>query len=372
MSRALRLLFFGSDDFALPTLKALHRCAGAGGNVAALDCVCPARHNFRGRRGLLPVAAYAEEHGLRVHPVGAEHRGTLAAWEPPAAGAFDLAVVVSFGYFLPPRLLRRFPLGAVNLHPSLLPRWRGASPVQHTLLGGDARAGVSVIDVHPTRMDGGDVLLQRELPGFDASAAAGVTHAALRADLAAFGARCVADVAGGGRDAFAAAREAAVPQGALLRASGDADADADDEHAQPRAPKVTKAMSEVVFADEGAEAAFRRWRALGDGAAGGGGCWATLAGRHVRIVEMGGVCVDDDGDGGGGGGANDGGGAGAWRLERRCRVQGGQVFDRALTVVCADGARVAVTRMGMETKKTTTGEAFKNGYFATLGDQRFA
>ena len=364
----LRVLFFGSDDFALPTLKALHRSSKA--HVAALDCVCPARSNFRRRSGPLPVARYCEEHGLPVHPVGPEHRGTLAAWDPPAsAAAFDLAVVVSFGYFLPRALLERFPLGAVNLHPSLLPRWRGASPVQHTLLHGDARAGVSVIDVHPTRMDAGDVLAQAELEGFDGGAGAGarVTHAALRASLAELGASAVADVAGRGRDAFVAAREASVPQAALLQAA-NGDADAGDADAQPRAPKVTKAMGEVVFAGEGAAAVARRWRALGDGAAGGGGCWATLDGRRVKLIELAGV-VDDDG------GESESAAAGTWQMDRRCRIHDGgdgEAVDKAVTVVCADGARVAVTRLQMEGKKPATGEAFNNGFKAALGDQLFA
>ena len=73
---------------------------------------------------------------------------------------FDVGVVVSFGYFLPLRLIQSFPMGMINLHPSLLPEYRGASPIQHALLHNDAITGVSVIDLHPTTMDAGDILLQ--------------------------------------------------------------------------------------------------------------------------------------------------------------------------------------------------------------------
>ena len=76
---------------------------------------------------------------------------------------FDLAVVVSFGHFLSPLLLSCFNYGAINMHPSLLPKYRGAAPIYHTILNDEKETGVSIIDVHPKTIDGGDILLQKKM-----------------------------------------------------------------------------------------------------------------------------------------------------------------------------------------------------------------
>eukprot|EP01133_Synstelium_polycarpum_P005699 gene5699-6583_t len=73
---------------------------------------------------------------------------------------FDVAVVVSFGYFIPKTVLSTFRYGGINMHPSLLPRHRGAAPLYHTMLNGDKETGVSIIKLDPKRFDTGDILLQ--------------------------------------------------------------------------------------------------------------------------------------------------------------------------------------------------------------------
>lgn len=77
---------------------------------------------------------------------------------------YDLGVVVSFGYFIPSRVIESFRLGMINIHPSLLPKYRGASPVQYTLWEGETETGVSIITVHPNKIDGGKILKQSRLP----------------------------------------------------------------------------------------------------------------------------------------------------------------------------------------------------------------
>ncbi len=72
--------------------------------------------------------------------------------------AFDVGIVSSFALFIPPRVISQLPL--INIHPSLLPRWRGPAPIQFTLLTGDEEAGVSIIDLHPKEIDAGDILVQ--------------------------------------------------------------------------------------------------------------------------------------------------------------------------------------------------------------------
>ena len=69
-------------------------------------------------------------------------------------------MVVSFGYMLPDRLISQFRHGVINIHPSLLPAYRGSSPIQFAIARGDRETGVSIIDVHPTRIDGGDIISQ--------------------------------------------------------------------------------------------------------------------------------------------------------------------------------------------------------------------
>ena len=200
-ARFISILFCGSDDVSLPTLRALHAALGApppspgAAAVTGLGVLCPGpRPVGRGQgTAVLPVPAFARAAGLPCLEVPYGVRSLSA---PPFGGElsaflarqrFDLGVVVSFGYLLPSQpLLSALPLGAINLHPSALPRHRGAAPVPHTLLAGDARTAACVIEVHPTRMDAGAVLAQEEV-----AVPPGIGAPALTAQLAALGAAAV-------------------------------------------------------------------------------------------------------------------------------------------------------------------------------------
>jgi len=91
---------------------------------------------------------------------------SIKEWEHPrffgrvAATQKDVAVVVSFKHFLPPSLIQKFPAASLNIHPSLLPKYRGASPIQHALLNGDSQTGISIIDLDPGKFDAGRVYYQ--------------------------------------------------------------------------------------------------------------------------------------------------------------------------------------------------------------------
>lgn len=76
---------------------------------------------------------------------------------------YDLGVVVSFGYFIPPPVIQSFKYGAINVHPSLLPRHRGAAPIQHTILTGDDETGVTVQELSEKAFDAGRILTQKTL-----------------------------------------------------------------------------------------------------------------------------------------------------------------------------------------------------------------
>lgn len=135
-----RLVFAGSSDFAVPTLAALL----AGGWDVAGVLTQPDRPAGR-RRRLTPTAVkdFATQHGLGLQtPVtlrAPEAQADLAALRP------EVMVVVDYGLILPPAVLRLPPAGCINGHASLLPRWRGAAPIQHAILAGDSHTGVSVM-----------------------------------------------------------------------------------------------------------------------------------------------------------------------------------------------------------------------------------
>ncbi|MCP3983516.1 MAG: methionyl-tRNA formyltransferase [bacterium] len=152
----MRLLFFGTPEFAVPTLARL-----LAGNHPVVGVVSqPDRRRGRGRKTTpSPVAAHAMSAGVplfRPEKVGAQTvADELAATEP------DLGVVVAFGQFLPKRI-RELPSRGylINGHASLLPRHRGAAPIAHALLAGDAETGVSVMRVE-REMDAGPVALEK-------------------------------------------------------------------------------------------------------------------------------------------------------------------------------------------------------------------
>jgi methionyl-tRNA formyltransferase len=136
----MRLVFLGTPADAVPALQALH---GAGHEIA-LVVTQPDRRRGRGSTtGPSPVRSAAEALGL---PVITPARARDAVEEIRATGA-ELGVVVAFGQLLPPALLESLPSGYVNLHFSLLPRWRGAAPVERALLAGDPETGVCVMEI---------------------------------------------------------------------------------------------------------------------------------------------------------------------------------------------------------------------------------
>ncbi|KAI9026546.1 formyl transferase [Phycomyces nitens] len=104
--------------------------------------------------------ALAELYDIPVHHTPTTEK-TLDNWKVP--GKFDLGVVVSFGYFIPPHVIKSFEKGAINVHPSLLPKYRGAAPIQHTILGGDEETGVTVQELDDKAFDAGRILSQKKV-----------------------------------------------------------------------------------------------------------------------------------------------------------------------------------------------------------------
>ena len=155
----MRLAFMGSPDFAVPALRALHE---AGHAIAAVYCQ-PARPAGRGqaaRRCPVHVAADDLDLPVRTPPRLRRDAEAQAAF---AALDLDVAVVAAYGLILPPAMLDAPRRGCFNIHASLLPRWRGAAPIQAAILAGDAETGITIMQMDPG-LDTGPMLLSRSVP----------------------------------------------------------------------------------------------------------------------------------------------------------------------------------------------------------------
>jgi methionyl-tRNA formyltransferase len=178
----MRIAFLGSPDFALPSLRALARAGWVD-----LVVTQPDRPAGRGRK-LEPTAVRRAATGIGLETMVWE-RGQRAAVEARlAARRLDALVVVAFGHILKPSMLAVTATGAVNVHASLLPRWRGVAPIERALLAGDVETGVTLM-VLDAGIDTGPVLAQRRIP-----VAPEDTRVSLAAKLAARGAELLVEV----------------------------------------------------------------------------------------------------------------------------------------------------------------------------------
>ena len=174
-----RVLFYGSPDFAVPSLQAL------------IDSeYCPiavvTQPDARAGRGRTlrppPIKALAAEHGIpAIQPVRLRERAAIAQI---ASLKPDLQIVAAYGQLIPTEILDLPSHGSLNVHASLLPRWRGASPVQAAILHGDAEAGVTIMLVDETE-DTGAIVRQRStpIPATETAGSLSIRLASIGADL---------------------------------------------------------------------------------------------------------------------------------------------------------------------------------------------
>ncbi len=253
----MRVVFFGTPQFAVPSLAAL---LDAGITVAGV-VTQPDRPRGRSHSTLLPspVKTLALASGIPVwqpdRPRGDEFLAQLRS-----AGA-DIGVVVAYGHLLRPDLLAVPRLGCVNVHASLLPRWRGAAPIHWALLGGDRETGVAIMRVE-SGLDTGAVWERRTIPiGPDD------TTGSLTARLAALGAAALVETLP------AIARGVApVPQ---------------QEAGATHAPKIDREVARVRW-DQNAVAVSCRIRAMDPAP----GAWSTLNGAEIKLFGAGIVLTD--------------------------------------------------------------------------------
>jgi methionyl-tRNA formyltransferase len=304
----MRLAFLGTPDFAVPSLAEL---IAAGHEIACVYAQPPAP---RGRGQALrpsPVQAFAERQGLSVRaPASMRDPAEIAAF---AALELDAAIVVAFGQILPLAVIDAPRLGSFNLHASLLPRWRGAAPIQRAIMAGDRVTGVEVVRM-TEGLDEGPILLS-ETVRIDAAETAGTLHDRLAMVGAQLLPRALAGLERG------AVREA--PQSA---------------EGATYARKIKPAEAHIDWTQPAA-VVDRRIRGLSPFP----GAWfaAESGGRPVRIKAL--LSQAEDGDG-----------------------APGLVLDDSLLIACGDGA-VRILRAQREGRAAQAADAFLRGFPLTPG-----
>ena len=310
---ALRIIFMGTPDFSVPTLEAL---AGAGHEIVAVYSQPP---RPAGRRGLelvkSPVQQAAEKRGIPVRtPVNFSEEADRAAFRALNA---DVAVVVAYGLLLPEAILTGTRLGCYNGHASLLPRWRGAAPIQRAIMAGDAETGMMVMKMDKG-LDTGKVALTHRV-AISETMTAGELHDALMQ-------------AGGGLMAEAMAKLEA----------GDLPLTPQAEEGVLYAAKIDKAETRVDFSGP-AKDVHNPIRGLSP--VPGAGFELSVAGKAERVKVL-----------------------ASERAGETASKPAGTVLDDRLTVACGDGAAVRLVRLQKAGGKPLNAADFLRGTPVPAGE----
>jgi methionyl-tRNA formyltransferase len=298
----MRVIFMGTPAFAVPVLDAL---IDAGHEIAAVYCQ-PPRPAGRGQKPRpSPVAARAEALGLSVRmPVSLKEAAEQREF---AALVADVAVVVAYGLILPQAVLDAPRLGCLNIHASLLPRWRGAAPIHRAILAGDAETGVAIMRME-AGLDTGPVLLHEAV-----MIGAQETTGALHDRLSGLGARLIVEAL----DRLETLRPVPQAQAGVTYAA-----------------KIDKAEARVDWRRPAVEV-----DRLIRGLAPFPGAWCEMGGERVKLL---GSCLAE--------------GAGA----------PGEVLDDALAVGCGTGA-VRLLRLQRAGRAAQDGPEFLRGMTVRRG-----
>jgi methionyl-tRNA formyltransferase len=297
----MRIVFMGTPAFAVPTLMALHEA----GHQLAAAYTQPPRPAGRGKQlQVSPVQAAAEGLGIEVR-----HPETLRDLEPQAdflALEPDVAVVAAYGLMLPQPILQGPPHGCLNVLASLLPRWRGAAPIQRAILAGDHVTGVTIMQME-RGLDTGPMLASARVPIEDK------TSGELHAELAEIGARLMVET---------------------LAQLDQLKPEPQPELGATYAPKIDKAEARIDWSRP-AELIEREVRAFAPFP----GAWFELDGERIKLLKA-----------------------------RVIGVNGapGTVLDEALTVACGDAAIRPLT-MQRAGKPAMSAEEFLRGRPVPMG-----
>jgi len=300
----MRLAFLGTPDFAVPALRAL---AEAGHDIVCVYTQPPRAAGRGGQTRRSPVHALADQLGVPVRtPATLKDPAVQADF---AALALDAAVVAAYGLILPKPILEAPRLGCLNIHASLLPRWRGAAPIQRAILAGDSETGITIMAMDEG-LDTGPELLKQAVP-----ITATTTGQTLHDALAAVGARLIVEALA----ALAAGRISPRPQ---------------PQEGATYAAKLTREEGRLDWRRPAAELerqvrAFAPWP----------GAWFEHGGDRLKVLA-----------------ADIASGVGA----------PGTVLDDQLTVACGAGA-LRLTMVQREGRAPVDAAAFLRGYAIAPG-----
>ena len=156
--QSLRLAFMGTSDFSIPTLEVLENSSH---DICAVYTQPPRRAGRGKQEQKTPIHKFADSRGINVY-TPSDLRSKKITKHLSDLGA-DMAIVVAYGLLLPPEILITPRFGCINIHSSLLPRWRGAAPIQRAIMAGDDKTGISIMQMEPG-LDTGPILVSQEVP----------------------------------------------------------------------------------------------------------------------------------------------------------------------------------------------------------------
>ncbi len=304
----LRLVFMGTPGFAVPAHVSL---LDAGFDVLSVYTAPPrpAGRGYAERRSAVHELARARGLPLRT-PTNLKDEAEQQAFAEPKA---DAAVVAAYGLILPPAMLGAPRLGCLNVHASLLPRWRGAAPIQRAILAGDAETGITIMQMDEG-LDTGAILLRERVP-----IAGSTTAGELDRRLAALGAGLIVEALG-------------------ALDAGTIEPEPQPEHGVSYADKLGPADGFLDWR-EPAAALDRRIRALVPRP----GAWFAYRGTRIKVLA-------------------------AKRVNGARAAPPGLVLDNRLTVNCGDGA-LRLTRLQRQGRAAMDAAAFLRGFELSEGSE---
>lgn len=159
-SSPLKVAYFGSDQFSVLSLQKLHNYQNQNQSIdlhVITRSIKPTGRKLKTYKDL-PIGSYCQQHHIKISRADTS-KDILNLLHQ---NKFDLAIAVSYGKLIPESFLNNCRYGGINVHPSLLPRYSGSSPIQYTILNDDYVSGCTIQTLHPTKFDRGDIILQSE------------------------------------------------------------------------------------------------------------------------------------------------------------------------------------------------------------------
>nr|XP_034184417.1 methionyl-tRNA formyltransferase, mitochondrial isoform X1 [Osmia lignaria] len=302
-----KVLFFGTDEFAVESLKTLHKIY----ETKVLQ--------------RLEVVTVANAKENAVTKYAKENRITLNKWPTEESiSDFHIGVVVSFGHLIPSKIINSFPLGMLNVHGSLLPRWRGAAPLPYTLMNGELQTGITIMKIMPKKFDTGPIVLQRQV-----NISEDETLPELTSKLAKIGANLLGETF----DNLPELIQSAKPQ---------------DEKYVTYAPKITPKISIINWNEMSAKRIYDLHRAL----LGLYPLTAFFQDLKIRLLDVKKIEATS---------------LGTLITKLEGEMPGTVVYDKkkdALIVKCKDESFIAVKKVIIEGKRCISANDFRNGFIA--------